>query len=229
MATQRAVNVPNRLGRLVSIDERDKKHPLSLVTPKRAARSWKTWRTGPVLNQGPYPRCVAFAWTQFLMSSPMMTKLISPPLFAKSLYMRAQALDEWEGENYDGTSVRGGAKALEEQGRLVEYLWSFDEDEIRRYVLSRGGIVLGIDWFEGFDRPKLIGGEYWLEPTGDVIGGHAIFEYMFSSRLTAHGIINSWGENYARRGRARIHRDVMKDLAARPGFEACSAVEKKVT
>lgn len=218
-----------RLGRLPSTDARDKKHPLSLITPKRATVSHRAWRTGPVLDQGSRPHCVAFAWTQFLQSAPNMTKLISPTMFARALYMRAQELDEWEGSDYDGTSVRGGAKALEEQNRLVEYLWSFDEDEIRRYVLSRGGLVLGVDWYEGFFEPKKIGGEYWLEPTGDVIGGHAIYEYMFSERLTAHGWLNSWGPTYGRGGRVRVHRDVMKDLARRDGFEACSAIERKVT
>lgn len=223
-------SVHPRLGRLIAPDSRDRAHPLSLVTPLRATVSHRFWRTGKVLDQGQYPRCVAFAWTQFLQSAPIMTKVsISPEAYAAALYRRAQELDEFDGTDYEGTSVRGGAKALEEQGRLAEYLWSNNEDEIRRYVLSRGGLVLGVDWFEGFFEPKKIGGEFWLEPTGDVVGGHAIYEYGFSDSLNAHGWLNSWGDSYGRGGRVRVHRDVLKDLSARDGFEACSAVEKKVT
>ena len=215
-----------RLGRIPSLDPRDKKHPLSAITPQRATVATRYWRTGPVLDQGSQPHCVAFAWAQFLLSAPSMTRLTSPTLFARALYMRAQELDEWEGSNYDGTSVRGGVKALEEQHRIKEYLWTKDEDVIRRYVLSRGGLVLGVDWYTGFFEPKKIGGEYWLEPSGVVEGGHAIYEKGYSEKRSAHRWLNSWGKRFAYNGAVWIHRDVLKDLSKAEGFEACSAVEK---
>jgi hypothetical protein len=39
------------------------------------------------------------------------------------VYGRARRLDEWPDQTADGTSVRAGAKAMREYGRLAEFLW----------------------------------------------------------------------------------------------------------
>jgi len=155
-----------------------------------------------------------------------MTRI--PLGYGKTLYERAQALDEFQGEDYQGTSVRGGVKALQEQQRVSEYLWSTDADEARRYVLSRGCAVLGIDWPESFFTPvQRPSGMYLEDPASAIAGGHAILVCGFSEKRKAFRLINSWSTNWGESGRAWIHFDVMREMLSRPFAEFCSALEIK--
>lgn len=184
------------LGRIPAPDPRDARHPLTLVTPLRATVATRYWRCGPVLDQGSTPHCVAYAWSQFIRSAPFMS--ILPLEYEQNLYARAQILDEFPGEDYDGTSVRGGVKAVQEQGRVSEYLWSNDADEVRRYVLSRGPIVAGTDWFEEMFFPELNKG--YLVPDGPLVGGHAWLIVGFSEKRRAFRMLNSWGTSWGTKG-----------------------------
>ena len=216
------------LGRLPAHDPRDAMHPLRAITPKRAAVTTRYWRTGAVMDQGSTPRCVAYSWSQFVQSAPLMTRLPWPD-YQLTLYKRAQQLDEWPGEGYDGTSVRAGVKALQEEGRITEYLWSTDTEEIRRYVLSRGPVIIGIDWPETFFYPrKRASGMYLENPESENAGGHAIMVLGFSETRRAFRLINSWGSDYGEKGRVWMHIDVMRDRLSQPFAEACSALERKV-
>ena len=100
------------LGRLPAKDDRDLKFQLKTITKIPVSGIIpvsKTWVPGPVLDQGDRPYCVGYAWRQFLTSSPIRTK---DGQSADIIYHTAQTMDEWPGTNYDGTSVRGGAKAV---------------------------------------------------------------------------------------------------------------------
>src|SRR4051812_20257968 len=98
------------LGRLYAPDQRDVAFPLrALITPVAPTRKSRYYAIGPVLDQGQTPQCVAFAWKQWLDSSPVRDPLASPPDPA-SIYRWAQAVDEWSSTPHDGTSVRAGAK-----------------------------------------------------------------------------------------------------------------------
>lgn len=217
------------LGRLPAADPRDARHALRTVTPLRATVSTRYWRTGPVMDQGSTPQCVAYSWAQFIASAPIMTRLPWPN-YQLSLYQRAQQLDEWPGENYEGTSVRAGVKALQEEGRISEYLWTTDADVLRRYVLSRGCAVIGIDWPESFFYPvRHRDGQYLDNPQTENAGGHAIAVVGYSEKRKAFRLLQSWGLEYGERGRVWMHIDVMKDRLSQPDAEACSAIEVKPT
>lgn len=215
------------LGRIAAPDARDAVFRLASVTPKRAAVSTRYWRTGPVLDQGPFPHCVGFSWAQFIASAPFMTKL---PRYSypSDLYRTAQDMDEWEGNAYDGTSVRGGVKALQSQGRISGYLWSTDVDEIRRYVLSRGPVVMGTDWYSSMFTPESFDG--FLVPEGAWAGGHAWLVVGFSATRQAFRMLNSWGPGWSSGGRAWIRMRHLHQLLSEPssGAEACSALETVV-
>src|SRR6185436_14113346 len=99
------------LGRKHAPDARDLNHLLrhAALTPERPKT--KTWRLLWHGDQGETPHCVGFAWHGLLRSSPVLNHQPLPD----PLYLAAQKYDEFPGENYDGTSVRGGAKALQKQ------------------------------------------------------------------------------------------------------------------
>lgn len=228
------------LGRLPAADPRDKNFPMRELVRPSVAKQYTT-RYWPyfhgALDQGNTPRCVGFAWTAFILATPVVHKTTpeveagsfatigTPWQFAQKLYNRAQQIDEWPGENYGGTSVRAGAKVLTEQGRLSEYRWAWNADAARDYVLTRGPVILGTDWFMDMFLPDSNG---WLKPTGSLAGGHAYVAIGFSRTRDAFRILNSWGKDWGQNGRAWLKRSDAAKLIDMNG-EACSGLEVKTT
>lgn len=206
-------------GRLIAKDDRDRAHLMRGATrPLSALPKSRYWQTGRVMDQGMTQQCVGYAFRQFLTANPDRT-LTGPP--APEIYRLARQNDEWRGEDYEGTSVRGGAKALKKLGLIGEYLWAFDVDTLRRYVLGRGTVVMGTDWFSGMNEPDERG---FIRPEGDPEGGHAWLISAYSRPKNAFWILNSWSEEWGQRGRAWIGIDDVAFLMERDG-EACSAIE----
>jgi C1A family cysteine protease len=142
--------------------------------------------------------------------------------FAKSVYVEAQKIDEWEGENYSGTSVLAGAKTMQSLRLLKEYRWAFSIDDVVDSVLSKGPVVLGIEWREGmYDAPNGV-----LTPFGAVVGGHCItavgYRYKSEKLGGEDGIVlqNSWGVDWGINGLAVIKVSELAALLAKNG-EAC--------
>lgn len=214
------------LGRLPAVDPGDKLHPMSAhILSRVALPDSKIWRCGPVLDQGSTPQCVAYSWTAFLMAAPLMDKAtVLGSGFEQKLYDRAQQLDEWPGEGYDGTSVRAGAKALMEQRRLSEYIWADNADVLRRYILSRGPVIIGINWHEEMFLPDSKG---FLNIGGGIAGGHAILAPGYSNYQEAFRVFQTWGRPWGQNGRAWLRFRDMETLLEEGG-EACSAIEIKV-
>lgn len=50
--------------------------------------------------------------------------------FATFLYERAKTLDDYDRENYSGTSVIADAKAMQSIGLLKEYRWVFSLNDV---------------------------------------------------------------------------------------------------
>jgi hypothetical protein len=212
------------LGRKRAEDPRDREHHLAkLVKPPVGPVRSKYWPMFYVLDQGPTPQCVAFAWTGFLLCYPTRT---TPQqlgaTYTPDVYHAAQKIDEWDGEDYDGTSVRAGAKVLASQKRFKEYLWAWDATTVRDYVLQRGPVVLGTDWMLDMFYPEQHNG--FIVPTGPVAGGHAYLVVGYSASRAAFRIVNSWGPLWGVRGRAWLALSDLQTLIDR-GAEACSAVE----
>lgn len=209
------------LGRLPAVDERDGQFRMVAGAPVTLP-AYRYYSTGPVLDQGPYPQCVGFAWRQWLSSALLKTK--TGPA-APTIYAEAQKVDEWPGENYAGTSVRGGAKVLQSLGHIERYVWSWDALTVKNFILNGDGtVVVGTDWHEGMNR---IDGQGYIHPTGQNIGGHAYLLVGFSQDRNAFRIMNSWGRGWGQTGRAWISYNDMALLISRDG-EACTATEKVV-
>ncbi len=207
-------------GRLDAVDDRDHLHRMALAVGQ-VTRTDMHWITGPVLDQGQQPHCVGYAWKQFLQTTPRRT-LVGPG--GDTIYHEAQQVDEWPGESYDGTSVRAGAKVLTSRGQLNEYIWGFDVETVRGYVLMRGPVTIGSIWYDGMMNPDTNG---WVYRTGNMVGGHAYLACGYSSKRNAFRCVNSWGLGWGQRGKFWLHRDELAALMQQGG-EACSAIEKRV-
>lgn len=211
------------LGRRPAPDERDRGYPMRAALPREMPPNTRYWRGGQILNQGPYPHCVGYAWRQWMNSAPIMTRQQSGP-DAVRIYGEAQKVDEWPGEGYDGTSVRAGVKVLQSLGHVEQYLWAWDMPTIRDFVLLRGPVVLGTVWTSQMFTPDRAG---FLWAFGDEVGGHAYMAIGYSSERKAFRCVNSWGRGWGQSGRFWLHEGEMAKLMERWG-EACAAVERKV-
>jgi hypothetical protein len=213
------------LGRRHAPDANDHRYLMRAITAPPVLLT-RYWMTNVVLDQGQTSECVANAWTGFLACSPIQTRL--PALgglpFVHQLYVEAQERDEWPGANYDGTSVRGGVKALVDRRRVGEYRWAFEAETARIWVLTRGPLVFGTNWHRGMFVPDVHG---FLDDSGAVEGGHAYLIVGFSEARRAFRVVNSWGRAWGDAGRAWLHFDVADRLIQAEG-EACSAIETRV-
>lgn len=213
-----------------SFDARSLNYPIRGAVPANVRRD-KLWNVGPILDQGREGACVGFGWTAEALSTPTAVKLDrmaapvphEPNAFALNLYHTAQKLDDEPGEDYEGTSVLAGAKAMTQFGLLKEYRWALSIDDVINAIIHRGPVVLGIEWHQQmYDAP---GGVLTLG--GPVVGGHCItavgYRTAKSSRISGEETIilqNSWGPDWGIHGLAEIRVSDVKALLSNQG-EAC--------
>lgn len=188
------------------------------MAPVATACRRRRWRDNQWSgDQGETPHCVGFAWAHWLASSPV-SQFLNPD----GIYELAQFLDEWEGEDYDGTSVRAGAKVLTRLGHVAEYRFTVDEAVLRGNVLDVGPVVIGVNWYAGMETPDRDG---LVHPTGRLRGGHALLVVGYLPGF--YTLKNSWGLGWGLGGHAWIADERMQQLLNEDG-EACLAVERKV-
>lgn len=182
------------LGRLYQPDARDKKFLLKKLLPDKPRPKTKQWACNWSGDQKDTPQCVGFAWHALLRSKPVLQR---KPV-AATIYQEAQKVDEWEGEDYEGTSVRGGAKALQEAGKIQAYGWAFDLETILQWLGTKGPVVLGTDWYETMFDPDSAGR---VHIGGEVAGGHAYLCIGYDEKREALLCQNSWGKSWGKNGR----------------------------
>mgnify|MGYP006891290300 CR=1 FL=1 len=68
------------------------------------------------------------------------------PFDTTFLYNEAQKIDQWPGEDYDGTSVRAGAAVLKSKGYISGYNWAWDVETVVNALLTLGPVVVGTWW-----------------------------------------------------------------------------------
>ncbi len=181
-----------RLGRLQTSDYRDRYYPVPRKSVPSGLRM-KFYPTGPILDQGMYPRCVEYAGIQFLRTGPVHNKIEQNP---GEIYHECQLVDEWDGEDYDGTSVRALMKVLQSRGYISEYQWAWDIGTVINHVLTTGPMVVGTDWLSDMFDVR----DGFIRATGYAVGGHA---YLIKGinldhpcpdgSLGAFRLVNSWG------------------------------------
>lgn len=203
-------------GRFPAHDRRDAKHRLAV--PK-TSRRYRYWNAPLWFNQGSRPICVGAAWARWLHIPPHQ-QWLEP----EGVYGLAQLLDEWEGEDYEGTSVRAGAKVLHKLGAIQSYKWARSVEAVIAHVLETGPMVVGTDWTEWMEEPDKQGR---IVADGEVLGGHAYVLSGVNRDREEFRIDNSWGQSWGNGGRATISFSDFAKLLKREG-EACIGVEKRL-
>lgn len=220
----------SRLGRLVQYDDRSKDFPVS-AAPRVADQPFPTvgrgWSVRHWLNQRSTPHCVSFSWHHEALALPARAVFESDDAatqIAHNRYFEMQKLDEWAGEDYDGTSVLAGAKFMKNQGYFDSYRWCFELRDIIMALAYEGPVVMGTNWYEGMYDPDSDG---FIHVEGDNVGGHAWLIPSFSVKHKFVRIWNSWGDDWGDRGRAKISWDDLEKLLINDG-EGCVPIDRHV-
>lgn len=204
--------------------------PTTAVTIGRPVRGPKSWPTGPVLNQtkaGDGQGCVGYAFTAALAAEPIdLWPAAAPSEFntlAQRAYTIAKTLDKWPGENYPGTSVLAGAKAMKALNLIDSYRWAFGWEDVVDALTNVGPVVLGLYWKQGMLEP--MAGER-MTFTGKDVGGHCTTAVAYDPASPvcdgqrAIKIQNSYGPAWGKGGFAWLAVSDLITLLQRQG-EAC--------
>lgn len=209
----------------------------------------KLWTPGTTLDQGSEGACVGFGWTGEAMSSPMpcygVPELVGNS-YGRGVYTRCKQIDEWDGEDYEGTSVLAGAKVMRERGIIGSYRWAFSMEDIRNALIALGPVVIGIPWYNSMyytdDRGQVI-----VDPDSGLAGGHCLLLNGYSprrrwyERVTGYSYHqsarwkNSWGDGYGfkgtdgvRNGHGWVKWSDLEVLIGPWGREACIPMDRKI-
>jgi C1A family cysteine protease len=204
-------------------DERSREYPMRTLLSQVPIET-KMWQQGTILDQGQEGACVGFGWTAELLAEPMpyQAREDSGNNYARNLYLEAKVLDEWPGENYEGTSVLAGAKALKNRNLIGGYRWCFGIDELRDTIISQGPVVIGVPWYEGMYEAE--GGVVTI--TGKKVGGHCLTVTGYDADKNMFRWQNSWGRGYGLDGSALIGYNDLAGLLSEQG-EACIPMDRK--
>lgn len=215
-----------KLGRVEQFDERSRGYQIAPLVRRLEPRSY-TWRVLSRLAQEG-PRCVGYGWVQELMARPLVAEIADPGALAKRIYAEAQRIDEWEGEDYGGTSVLAGAKIASGLGHFAEYRWAGAGsgsalEDLALAVGHKGPAVIGVNWYWDMFEP---GSDGFIHPAGDIAGGHAILAHGVSRRLKHFRLHNSWGPGWGEDGGCYISFADMDRLLHEQG-EACIPIGRR--
>ncbi|KAF4406597.1 MULTISPECIES: hypothetical protein [Streptomyces] len=220
-----------RLDRVPQFDERSREYPIRALVTERAPLRSAGWACPVWLDQGREGACVGFSWSHELIATPVPVDE-ADNAFARDVYREARQVDDWPGEEYEGTSVLAGAKAVVNRGYMEEYRWAFGIDDVLRTLGYFGPVVIGVKWYDSMFRPAPNG---LLEVSPGDFGGHAILVRGVSlkARLAGHSgtvpvvrLRNSWGRKWGVDGDCYMRVEDL-DALLRDGGEACVPVVRK--
>lgn len=213
---------PHPLGRRFAPDPRDQDFPMRrlLAAVERTSGHKYWWANGGHYDQGTEPTCVGASTWHWLVDGPLTG---DPEILPPAIYAMAQQRDEWEGESYAGTSVRGAAKALADLGLVTSYWWAWDLDTVVRAILNRGPVIMGTNWYWEMFFPDDNG---LVRVAGPLEGGHAYVANGVNTKREIIRLKNSWGREWGERGAFYMRFEDMDRLIHEDG-EAMIAVETR--
>jgi len=196
------------------------------VPPPPAPSGEVTWNNPETtLDQGNYGTCVGNGYAQWGNTLPLDDQYDEQD--ARAIYYETTVLDGWPddpdapGGGQQGATVRSGAKAMQNRGRLGTYAFASSAAAVTAWIQQHGPIVIGVNWYTGmFDTDS----NGYVNVTGKVEGGHCV---LLRGYLPAEGAYlgeNSWGEGWGENGSFKLKVTDFVRLLSEDG-EAVAAVE----
>ncbi|MCC9167981.1 peptidase C1 [Pontibacter sp. XAAS-A31] len=190
----------------------------------------------PILDQGSEGACTGFGLAtviHFLLRT-RKTHSFTDEISARMLYEMAKKYDEWEGEDYIGSSARGAMKGWHKHGVCLASKWAYDQhvpdkDLTAERAENAAGFPLGayyrvnhkdiVDMHTAlaevgilYATARVHDGWFSITPEGEIPymgqeirGGHAFAIVAFDE--TGFWIQNSWGPTWGKDGFALITYD----------------------
>lgn len=191
------IDETRRLGRHVFHDDRSWLFPAPMAADLRTVQHRRHYTT---FNQGDIGMCTGVTAVEMLMTAPFWVRGSRFGLDnARSIYSAASRIDRVRGvfpPDDVGSSGLAVMKVLKRRRLISEYRHAFGlRQALRALVLAPVG--LGINWYEGFDKPRR-NGECRLG--GDVRGGHEIIADGLDVERKRVWCTQSWGTDWGPEG-----------------------------
>lgn len=182
------------------------------------------WDDPIQLDQGQTNHCVGFGWAGWGDAVPVEDAYQNAD--ATQIYYECKVVDGQPNQE-NGSSVRSGAKAMQNRGRLGAYVFASAIDEVKQWVVNHGPVVVGSDWTQDMFTPASDG---LVLPTGPVKGGHCYLMLGYDPAADRFEFENSWGSTWGKNGHffmnaADFDRFVIQD----PTGEVCAALELPIS
>jgi hypothetical protein len=216
------------------LDYRNLDHRLEAAPPD-LLKTARWWSPGVTLDQGVRDDerarydgggCVGHGIVGDYLASPVRGRYGAEDGHdaAVDVYNAAKRVDEFEGVNYEGTSVRAGMLVARSKKWITGFKWALSTTELRT-GLESGPVVIGFVFTEGLWETQPNGD--WI-PGGDEVGGHCVLVTGYSPNYHGRGpryrIKNSWnGWGYQNLGNAYLSPDSLNTILFDVGGEAAVA------
>lgn len=197
---------PYALGRHVHHDPRSRTFPARKMSAPRSVR-WDY--LGPVLNQGDIGMCTGVAMAHclnteaFAASRPEGTFLTLED--AVALYSEATVIDGLDQPPYQpndrGSTGLAVAKVAQKRGQIRSYTHAFGFAEFLG-AIQLAPALIGTNWSTSMYSPD-DNAVVRYEPSS-VLGGHEYLAIGVSLEEKTVLCLNSWGDDWADRGRFKI-------------------------
>jgi hypothetical protein len=203
MATKITVKVikekegPHRLGRHVEHDPQSRAFSAGTAAVKTVTYK----RHCPPYDQGKLGSCTGNSMAGVLMTEPLWVPGRNlTEADAVKLYKVATKLDNVPGvypPTDTGSSGLAVMKAAVKAKYITGYAHSFSLDQLLGSLSLTPG-VLGINWYDSFDKP-MADGECTLSATAKVRGGHEVQLFGIDTKKERVWCYNSWGATWGGR------------------------------
>lgn len=195
-----------RLGRHVEHDERSRCFAAPMSAGPLVSVDWV--RHCDPFDQGDVGSCTGNAMAGACMTGPVFDARKQPyqPLNeadALRLYEAATRLDKVPGfypPDDTGSSGLAVAKAAQREKLISAYHHAFGLSAAL-HALSRGPVIIGISWYDTFDRPIGTHAELLLTDDAENRGGHEIVLDGIDVKAGFVKGTNSWGTSWGNRGK----------------------------